>query len=427
MKIWHDQHRATEENLIGIFGRVLETEQTQDTDAEFGRQVRLLLSEQGGAATLTEQCETVSAWHRGNDLPLLWPIHAKHRVLLFRLLDLMDVQSATQDRSLLDALAIVSRVRHARRDEVEGDTDLSFASQRWQTFVANRRAKPGILDRRALEVCVFVHLADALQTGDLSSSGRRPSPTTVPNSCPGPSANRGVAGYCAALGIPEQGEDFAATLKAELVALAAAVDAGFPANTEFSVDAEGTPHLKQLTLSEQPPGLAEFEGEVHVRLQERHLLDILRRTEHWSRYTRHFGPPSGADPKLAQAIQRYLFTVFGYGCNLGPGQTARHAPDGTTAQTMRRINAQHVTGPKLEAALVDVVNQYARFALPRHWGSGRAAIADGTHVKLRENNLLGSRHIRYGAYGGIAYHHIADNYIALFTSFIPCGVWEAVL
>lgn len=33
---------------------------------------------------------------------------------------------------------------------------------------------------------------------------------------------------------------------------------------------------------------------------------------------------------------------------------------------------------------------------------------------------------RYGGYGGIAYHHVADNYIALFSHFIPCGVWEAV-
>ena len=338
----------------------------------------------------------------------------------------MDVQSATQDRSLLDALAVVSHLRHARRDEVEGDIDLSFASQRWQVFVAKRRAKPGTLDRRALEVCVFVHLADALQTGDLFIVGAETFADYRAQLLPWAECEPRLAGYCAALGIPEQGEDFAAALKAELVALAAAVDAGFPANTEFSLDAEGTPHLKQLTLSEQPPGLAEFEGEVHVRLQERHLLDILRRTEHWSRYTRHFGPPSGADPKLAQAIQRYLFTVFGYGCNLGPGQTARHAPDGTTAQTMRRINAQHVTAAKLEAAMVDVVDQYARFTLPRHWGGGRAAIADGTHVNLRENNLLGSQHIRYGAYGGIAYHHIADSYIALFTSFIPCGVWEAV-
>ena len=422
----HEQHRATEENLIGIFGEVLETEQEQDTDAAFGRQVRNLLSKQGGVTMLAEQCETVSAWHRGNDLPLLWPIHAKHRVLLFRLLDLMDVQSATQDRSLLDALAVVSKLRNARRNEVESALDVGFASPRWQAFVAKRRAKVGAVDRRALEVCVFVHLADALQTGDLFVVGAETFADYRSQLLPWAECEARLPDYCAALGIPERGEDFAAALKAELTAVAAAVDAGFPANTEFSVDADGTPHLKQLAPTEQPAGLTEFEGEIQARLQERHLLDILRRTEHWSRYTRHFGPPSGSDPKLAQAVQRYLFTVFGYGCNLGPGQTARHVPEVATAQALRRINAQHITGAKLEAAMVDVIDQYARFPLPRHWGGGRAAIADGTHVKLRENNLLGSRHIRYGGYGGIAYHHIADNYIALFTSFIPCGVWEAV-
>ena len=422
----HDQHRAIEETLIGIFGQVLETAQAQDSDAAFGRQVRKLLAEQGGVETLAGQCGTVSAWHRGNDLPLLWPIHAKHRVLLFRLLDLMDIRSATQDRSLLDALAVVSRHRHARRDEVLGDVDLGFASQRWQGFVAKRRSGPGTFDRRALEVCVFVHLADALQTGDLYVVGAETFADYRAQLLPWAECEARLPAYCAALGIPERGEDFAAALKAELTTLAAEVDAGFPANTELSVDADGTPHLRQLATTEQPAGLADFEQEIRARMPERHLLDILKHAEHWSRYTRHFGPPSGSDPKLAQAVQRYLFTVFGYGCNLGPGQTARHAPEVATAQALRRINAQHINADKLEAAMVDVIGQYARFPLPRHWGSGRAAIADGTHVKLRENNLLGSRHIRYGGYGGIAYHHIADSYIALFTSFIPCGVWEAV-
>ena len=37
-----------------------------------------------------------------------------------------------------------------------------------------------------------------------------------------------------------------------------------------------------------------------------------------------------------------------------------------------------------------------------------------------------SRQPDNGGYGGVAYHHIADTYIALFTSFITCGVWEAV-
>lgn len=422
----HDGHREIEEALIGIFGQVLETAQDQETDAAFGREVRQLLTERGGIAALAEQCRAVSAWHRNNDLPLLWPIHARHRSLLFRLLDRITIRSATQDRSLLDALATVTRHRNARRDELPEEVDLGFASQRWQGFVARRREERVVLDRRALEVCVFVHLADALQTGDLYVEGAEAFADYRAQLLPWPECEPRLAAYCAALGLPERGEDFAAMLKAELTAVAAEVDAGFPDNAEFRLDADGTPHLKQLAATGRPAGLAAFEQELRARMPERHLLDILKRAEHWTRYTRHFGPPSGSDPKLAQAVRRYLFTVFGYGCNLGPNQTARHAPDIATAQLLRRINAQHINAGKLEAAMADVVGGYTRFALPRHWGDGRAAIADGTHVKLRENNLLGSRHIRYGGYGGIAYHHIADSYIALFTSFIPCGVWEAI-
>jgi hypothetical protein len=298
----HDQHRGIEETLIGIFGQVLETEQAQDTDATFGRQVRKLLLEQGGVAALAEQCETVSAWHRGNDLPLLWPIHTKHRVQLFRLLDLVDVRSATQERSLLDALGVVRKHRHARRDEVLDDVDLGFASQRWQSFVAKRRFKPGAFDRRALKVCVFVHLAGALQTGDLYVVGAETFANYRAQLLPWAECEARLPAYRAALGIPEQGEDFAAALKAELTTLAAAVDAGFPTNSELSVDADGTPHLKQLVTTEQPAGLAEFEQEIRTRMPERHLLDILKHAEHWSRYTRHFGPPSGSDPKLAHAV-----------------------------------------------------------------------------------------------------------------------------
>ena len=43
-----------------------------------------------------------------------------------------------------------------------------------------------------------------------------------------------------------------------------------------------------------------------------------------------------------------------------------------------------------------------------------------------EQNLLAESHIRYGGYGGIGYYHVSDMYIALFSHFIPCGVYEAV-
>jgi hypothetical protein len=105
---------------------------SRETDAKAGHQIRTLLAEQGGIDTLAERCQTVAAWHSNNDLPLLWPIHANTRTLLFRLLELMDIHSATQDRSLLDALAVVVRHRHTRCDDLKETVDLGFASHRWQ-------------------------------------------------------------------------------------------------------------------------------------------------------------------------------------------------------------------------------------------------------------------------------------------------------
>ena len=74
----------------------------------------------------------------------------------------------------------------------------------------------------------------------------------------------------------------------------------------------------------------------------------------------------------------------------------------------------------------DLINAYNLLELPKCWGTGKKAAADGSKFEVYENNLMSEYHIRYGGYGGIAYHHVSDTYIALFTHFINCGVWEAV-
>jgi TnpA family transposase len=79
----------------------------------------------------------------------------------------------------------------------------------------------------------------------------------------------------------------------------------------------------------------------------------------------------------------------------------------------------------LRAASADLINLYAQFELPQQWGTGEYAAADGTHFETYEDNLLAEQHIRYGKTGGIAYRHVADNYIALFSRFIACGTYEA--
>ena len=161
-------------------------------------------------------------------------------------------------------------------------------------------------------------------------------------------------------------------------------------------------------------------------MPERNLLDILTHVEYWLNWTRHFGPVSGNEPKLNDPSERYLLTVFCYGCNLGPNQMARHAKGLVSSHALSYTNTRHINANKIESAIRDLINAYNRLNLPKCWGTGKSAAADGSKFEVYENNLLSEYHIRYGGYGGIAYHHVSDTYIALFTHFINCGVWEAV-
>jgi len=421
-----EKHRELEESLMGVLGQVIQHANTCDTNEVLGQQVRDLLEKQGGVGAMADQLKLVTAYHHNNYLPLLWPAHANNRAVIFRVLDQIQIRSSTQDQSLLRALHFVRQHQKSRKVHLPATISLRFASHRWQAFIHTKANGKLMLDRRALEVCVFSHVAEALAGTDLyvEDSGEYADYRKQLLSLS--ECEKRLPEYCQSLGLPAASNDFVSSLRKKLDTLASKVDQKFLGNGDFSIDDEGVPHLKRQKASPLPEGLDDFKNELYSRMPERHLLDILKNVQHWSNYTKHFGPPSGSDSKMADPNSRYLFTVFGYGCNLGASQTARHAPGDINPQNLRRINTQHINASKLEMALNEVINEYSRFELPGFWGKSNVAIADGTQMELRRNTLMGEQHIRYGGFGGIAYHHISSEYIALFSHFISCGVWEAV-
>lgn len=100
--------------------------------------------------------------------------------------------------------------------------------------------------------------------------------------------------------------------------------------------------------------------------------------------------------------------MFGLGCNLGANQTARHTRGHITSYQVSYTHRRHINVPKLQAAMTDMINAYNRLNLPKLWGTGKRAAADGCKFETYENNLMSEYHIRYGGYGGIAYHHVSD-------------------
>ncbi|MFE3763838.1 DUF4158 domain-containing protein [Streptomyces sp. NPDC059104] len=62
----------------------------------------------------------------------------------------------------------------------------------------------------------------------------------------------------------------------------------------------------------------------------------------------------------------------------------------------------------LARAGADIVDAHLELDLVRSWGNGSVAAVDGTMMDSAVDNLLAETSIRYGGYGGIAHHLLAD-------------------
>lgn len=157
--------------------------------------------------------------------------------------------------------------------------------------------------------------------------------------------------------------------------------------------------------------IKEFKRHVGKHISERNIMEILCNIEHWVNYTKYFGPISGTEPKLKNPKERYILLTFGYGYNMGLAQTSKHIRGSITPHMISFTNKRHITEEKLDKALVDVINFYNKFSLPKMWGKVNVVAADGTQLDTYSQNLS----VRYGGIRNIAYNHVSDTYIALFS------------
>lgn len=456
LNLLREQHRADTERLLGVFGDVLAAAKESlglvegegidgqaagegidglvdplpEVCERTGRLVLATLNDAGGVRRLATDHETVCAHHGNNYAPLMERFYRSHRSVLFTLLDVLELEATSAERTVLDAVAFLKANRRRAAefipDHLEDGTpvDLSFASEQWQQVLRARR-RPGRLVRRHVEVCVFSYLAAELRSGDIAVVGADSYANLYDQLMSWRECEPLVADYCAAAGIPTDASAFVARRRAELAEVAQRVDAGYPDNADLAIDEHGHPVLKRRQGNDRRASALALEAAVTERIPESGLLDVLARTAYWLGWPRHFGPASGSDPKIRDALGRYVLLVFCYGTNLGPAQVARHMRGHVSPHELSTAN-KHAPSTKIQAASTDVVNAFAQLDLPKVWGDGSRVAVDGTQIDTWADNLLAETSIRYGGYGGIAYRHIADSYIALFSRFIPCGVWEAV-
>lgn len=401
----------------------------------------------GGFPEELARIDAVRATHGDNHVPLVARHFRKDRSSMLAMVGVLDLEATSADRSVLQLLDYMREHTMLTRDHIPdrisvldeqgrpvtypetGEQrihvfDTSFASENWNRSIRDR-SRPGMFVRRHLEACVLTYLAEELRTGDIAVTGAQAYANWADQLLSPDEVAAMLPGFCAEVGIPATAAGFRADLHERLDAQCRATDSAYPDLADFTIDELGRPSLKQLRAAPPTPSAQAIALAVRDRMPERTLMGILARTGHWLDWWRRFSPVSGSDPKLKDPFVRYILTTFTYGTNLGPAQAARHIA-GVSAHELATTSARHVTIGKLNKAIADVVDAFTELDLIKVWGDGSVVAADGTQVDTFIDNLLAETSIRYGGTGGIAYHYVSDTYIALFSKFIPVGVWEAV-
>lgn len=416
---------GTTEKLISVLSNILQKVDLEQSDAKVGKNIKNYFGQQD-LGVLLQDCEAVSAYFGDNYFQMIWQFYRSHRQTLLRLVKTLEFTSTSNDRSLIESLAYLIENENKKSEHLKAESDLDFAAEKWKQIVLKTVDGLPVFDRKHFEICVFSHLAQELKAGDIAIKDSEEYADYRDQLLAWNDCQPLIKEFCAEMNLPDNQTDFVENLKNELQKTAEIIDRGYPKNTALSVDEKGNLVLRKIEKQEISATSKALESAIVDRMPERNLIDILSNVQFHTNWMRHFGPLSGSDPKLKNPLERYLLTLFTYGCNLGPSQAARHMRGIISAHMLSFVNHRHINLKKLDAALVDLLDNYHRFRLPKFWGDGKHASADGTKYDLSEQNLMAEYHIRYGGYGGIAYHHVSDLYVALFSHFINCGTWEAV-
>jgi hypothetical protein len=192
--------------------------------------------------------------------------------------------------------------------------------------------------------------------------------------------------FCSDVGLPSNAKKFVQELKQKLLEVASFVDNLYPELSELIISDDGVPTLKCKRQKIQKSN--DLLNEIKLRMPERNLVDILCNSHQYTGWADAFGPISGMEPKMENAVERYIIDTFGNGTGMGPVQTAKHVKANVTPHILSWMNRRHVSSKNLDASLIKLINYSNSFHITKAFGDEKRCAADGTFRNIYEDNLI---------------------------------------
>ena len=361
---YHQEHTQRTEKLISQFRNVLKTYGDNEAGVPPSlSDIRNAMSEE--PAILLAECEEHLAYAGNNYYPFMLKLYKPQRAQLLNCLELLELGSSSEDSSILLALETILEYRNTHKQELghyEEFVAQPWVNDKWKKLIFNADTKT--VNRKYFELCVLSRIKNELSSGDLFIRYSLEHSDYRKELISWDEYEQGLSEYTDMLGFSKDSKTFATELKKTLSELSTQVDEQFQSNEFLDFNNDQLVIRRHQNIPE-PQQLKKLDEALRDSLEEKSIVDILVESEQWLDAHKLFKPVSGFESKLDNPRKRFISTLFCYGCNLGPTQTARSIKTLSRKQ-VAWLNLKYVTEEKLEKAIVKTVNAYNKFELTYH-------------------------------------------------------------
>ncbi len=278
--------------------------------------------------------------------------------------------------------------------------------------------------KKKLELFIFTKIASQLKTRDLFIKGSERFIDYTNILMSWKEYDKNIKDYGKIIHKPTNAEAFIAYLKNQLSTACTDADQSFGGKIKAKIK-DGKIFLEKIVAQPLPENFIVIEKLLNENLKPVTILDIIAHVTRSLHFEDFIQPGSGYDSKLSDDLEHIIAVLFCYGCNIGASEAAKSITT-ISRKKLGWVNANYISEEVLDRCNRHVINYYNKFRLPKFWGTGEHVSVDGSQWDMYKRNLMAAYSAKYGGYGGMGYYHVSDTYIALFSNFISCGVYEAL-
>ena len=353
-----------------------------------------------------------------------------YRRMLPKLLDTLEFKSNNEIyKPVLDALEIIKYHLDSPIKLLLLDDNIPISGvikPKWKdAVIQNNNDGKEVIEKVNYEMCVLQTLREKLRCKEIwvVGAGKYRNPEEdLPDDF---DVRRNE--YYEALKQPSNVEDFIAKLKADMTKSLLNLDKNIIENPKVKITKlkGGNITVSPSEPQDEPMNLSALKSELMKKWPMVNLLDILKETDFYTKFTENFRSTGIRENLDKDTIQRrLLITLYGLGTNTGLKRIAKASSNPESFDDLRYIKRKFINKDNLKNAIVSVVNEILKVKMNSIWGEGTSCASDSKKFGAWDQNLMTEWHIRYRGRGVMIYWHVEKNSTCVYSQLKSCSSSE---